>query len=101
MFIDFLISNEVQIFGYEANGMFPARISTFQNLGDSGKIDGWEVMSEQAKYLVPLPYNTPWFGEFETELKDVFIRVARKEVPAEKAIKDLAAFQQALKKEYE
>jgi ABC-type glycerol-3-phosphate transport system substrate-binding protein len=101
MFIDFLISNNVQLFGYEANGMFPARVSTFEELGNSGKIDGWEVMSEQAKYLVPLPYNTPWFAEFETELKDVLIRVARKEVAADKAIKDLAAFQQTLKKEYE
>jgi len=101
MFIDFLISNDVQMFGYEANGMFPARISTFEGLGNSGKIDGWEVMSEQAKFLVPLPYNTPWFSEFETELIDVLIRVARKEVAADKAIKDLASFQRELKKEYE
>ncbi len=101
LFIDFLTSNEVQMFGYEANGMFPARVSTFEGLGNSGKIDGWEVMSEQAKYLVPLPYNTPWFSEFETELIDVLIRVARQEVAAEKAIKDLADFQRELKKEYE
>ncbi len=100
-FIEFMISEEVQNFGYEANGMFPALTSLFQDLGNSGKIEGWEVMSEQADYLVPLPYNTPWFAEFETELKDVLIRVAREEVTAEDAIKNLADFQRTLKAEYE
>lgn len=101
MFIEFLISEEVQRFGYEANGMFPALISLFNDLGNSGQIEGWEVMAEQAEYLVPLPYNTPWFAEFETELKEVLVSVARKEIGAEQAIADLAAFQQELKKEYE
>jgi len=101
MFVEFLISEEVQRYGYEANGMFPALNSLFQDLGNAGEIDGWEVMSEQSKHLFPLPYNTPWFAEFETELKSVLIRVARKEVPAEKAIKDLADYQRELKKEYE
>jgi len=100
-FIEFMISDEVQKFGYEANGMFPAQIALFEDLGNNGKIEGWKVMSEQAKHLVPLPYNTPWFAEFETELQDSLLRVARKEVSAEQAIKDLAAFQQELKKEYE
>jgi len=100
-FVEFLISEDVQRFGYEANGMFPAQIALFEELGNSGQIEGWEVMAEQAKYLVPLPYNTPWFAEFETELKEVLISVARKEVSAEQAIDELAAFQQELKKEYE
>lgn len=100
-FIDFLISEDVQRFGYESNGMFPALISLFEDLGEAGDIEGWEVMSEQAKYLIPLPYNTPWFAEFETELKEVLISVAREEVSAEEAIQDLAAFQQELKAEYE
>lgn len=100
-FIEFMLSEEAQLFGYEGNGMFPAEKSVFKALGDEGKIEGWDAMSQQAEYVTPLPYNTPWFGEFETELKNSLLRVARGEVDVEKAIADLGDFTRALQREYE
>ena len=100
-FIEFMLSEDAQMFEYTGNGMFPAEKSVFDSLGDQGLIEGWESMSEQAKYVVPLPYNTPWFGEFETELKNSLLRVAREEVDVETAIADLGTFTRELQKEYE
>lgn len=100
-FIEFMISEEAQLFGYEGNGMFPANKQIFADLGSQGKIDGWDAMSSQAEYVIPLPYNTPWFAEFETELKNSLIRAAKGEVDVDKTIKDLGDFTRALQKEYE
>ncbi len=100
-FIEFMITEEVQLFTYETIGMFPALKSLFQRLGAEGKIDGFEVMSEQAKYLIPLPYNTPWYSEFNTEATNALVRAARGEQSVDQAIKALADFQRKLKKEYE
>ena len=100
-FIEFMLTEAAQMHGYEANGMFPAEKSVFKALGDKGMIDGWEAMSEQGEYVIPLPYNTPWFGEFETELKNSLLRAARGEVEVEAAIADLGDFTRALQKEYE
>ncbi|NOY08553.1 MAG: extracellular solute-binding protein [Spirochaetes bacterium] len=100
-FINFMISEETQKFMYTTNGMFPALKSLFKQLGDQGKIEGYKVMAEQAKYVTTLPYSTPWFSEFETELTNSLIRVARKEQTVDEAIKALAAYQKKLKKEYE
>ena len=57
-------------------------------------------MAEQAKYVIPLPYNTPWFAEFETELKNSLLRAAKGEVDVDKAIKDLGDFTRSLQAEY-
>lgn len=100
-FIEFMLSEPVQLYSYEGSGMFPAEKSVFESLGRQGRIEGWEAMSAQSEYVVPLPYNTPWFVEFETELKDSFLRAARGEVSAEKAITDLGTFTRELQKEYE
>ena len=100
-FIEFMISEEVQLYTYETHGMFPALKDLFQRLGAEGKIDGFETMSEQAKYLIPLPYNTPWYSEFNSEATKALVRAARGEQTADQAIKALADYQRKLKKEYE
>ncbi len=100
-FIEFMLSKDAQMYCYEGNGMFPAEKSVFKSLGDSGLIDGWEAMAEQSEYVKPLPYSTPWFGEFEIELKNSLLRVARGEVDADTAIADLGDFTRELQKEYE
>ena len=100
-FVEFMLTEAAQMHGYEANGMFPAEKSVFKSLGDKGMIDGWNSMSEQSEYVIPLPYNTAWFGEFETELKDSLLRVARGDVEVETAIADLGDFTRKLQKEYE
>jgi ABC-type glycerol-3-phosphate transport system substrate-binding protein len=100
-FIEFMISDEVQLNTYETNGMFPALRSLFQRLGSEGKIDGYETMAEQAKYLIPLPYNTPWYAEFNNEATNALVRTARGEQTADQAIMALAEYQRKLKLEYE
>ncbi len=99
-FIEFMVTEEPQLFSYEGNGMFPSNKQVFADLGAQGKIDGWDAMSEQAKYVIPLPYSTPWFAEFETELKNSLIRAAKGEVDVNKAIEDLGDFTRALQAEY-
>ena len=101
MFIEFMISDASQRYSYTTNGLFPGNTATADDLGNNNQIEGYDVLAEQAKYVVPLPHNTPWFPEFETELDAALLRVARGEVSSEKAIADLAEFQRNLKKEYE
>jgi len=99
-FIEFMVSEEPQLFSYEGNGMFPSNKQVFADLGAQGKIDGWDAMEAQAKYVIPLPYNTPWFAEFETELKNSLIRVAKGEVDVDKSILALGDFTRKLQAEY-
>ena len=100
-FIEFMIGEEVQLNTYDTHGMFPALRSLFQRLGNEGKIDGYETMAEQAKYLIPLPYNTPWYAEFNNEATNALVRAARGEQTVDVAIKALAEYQRKLKQEYE
>ena len=75
--------------------------SLFEKRGAEGQIEGYKVMAEQAKYLVPLPYNTPWYSEFNTEATNALVRAARGEQTVDQAIQALAEYQRKVKKEYE
>ena len=101
MFIEFMLSDDVQTYAYTANGMYPASKSTLANLGSSNQIDGSEEIREQAKYLRQLPYDKPWFAEFEAEARDALVRAASGNIHSERALLALAAFQKDLKKRYE
>ncbi|MEW5814749.1 MAG: extracellular solute-binding protein [Spirochaetota bacterium] len=100
-FIEFMITEEIQMYTYLTHGMFPALKSLFKRLGDEGKIQGYKTMAQQAEYLVTLPYNTPWYAEFNTEATNALVRAARGEQTVDQAIKALADFQRKVKKEYE
>ena len=100
-FIEFMTAEKTQIVTYETQGMFPARKATFEKLGADGKIDGFNAMQEQAKYLISLPYHTPWFSEFNTEATKALVRAAKDEQSVEEAIKALAKFTRDLQEEYE
>ncbi len=100
-FIEFMISEETQAFMFKTHGMFPALRSLFEKLGAEGQIEGYDAMAKQAKYLVPLPYNTPWYSEFNTEATNALVRAARGEQTVDQAIQALAEYQRKVKKEYE
>lgn len=100
-FIEFMTTEDVQIAMYTEQGMFPARKATFEKLGAEGKVDGFETMKEQAKYLLSLPYHTPWFSEFNTEATKALVRAAQGEQTAEEAVKALGEFTRDLQEEYE
>ena len=73
----------------------------FQALGDADAIEGFEAMDEQAKYIVTIPYDQPWYIEFEKEAEQLMLRAARGEQAPEDALAELAEFARELKAEYE
>ena len=99
-FIDWFTSEKVQMYLYKAYGMFPANKAVFEKLGKEGKIEGYDVMAKQARYVRALPYHASWYTEFENEANNVIKKVARGEVSPEKAVKHLADFVRKLKMEY-
>ncbi|MDN5338356.1 MAG: multiple sugar transport system substrate-binding protein [Thermotogaceae bacterium] len=100
-FIKWFTTEKVQSYLYDAYGMFPANKEVFDKLGEQGKIEGYEVMAEQMKYVRYLPYHVPWYTEFETEANEIIKKVAREEMTPEAAVKHLADFWRELKEEYE
>jgi multiple sugar transport system substrate-binding protein len=100
-FIEFMTTEDVQISIYNDQGMFPARKTTLEKLGDEGKVDGFEIMKEQAQYVIGLPYYTPWFSEFNTEATKALVRAAKGEQSPEEAVKALGEFTRELQEEYE
>ena len=100
-FIEWFTSDKVQRYLYEAYGMFPANKEVFEALGREGKIEGYDVMAEQMKYVRYIPYYVPWYTEFENEANNVIKKVARGEVSPEDAVKHLADFWRELKEEYQ
>jgi multiple sugar transport system substrate-binding protein len=99
--VEFLTKDAMQMHLFTANGLFPANNAVFTRLGQEGKIDGFEVMNEQSKHLASLPYNQPWYIEFEQEATQAMLRVARGEQTSQAALAALGNFARALKAEYE
>lgn len=100
-FIVWFTKSEVQKYLYGAYGMFPANKAAFAALGEAGKIEGFDVMAEQAKFVHPIPYQAPWYTEFESETNDTIKRMVRDEISPEEAVDHLANYVYELKKEYE
>ena len=99
--IEFFGGEDMQRFLFDANGLFPASTSVFQALGDADAIDGFAAMSEQAKYIVTIPYDQPWYIEFEKQAEQLMLRAARGTQSPADALAELAAFARELKAEYE
>ena len=99
--IEFFAGQDMQRYLFDANGLFPASTAVFQALGDADAIEGFEAMDEQAKYIVTIPYDQPWYIEFEKEAEQLMLRAARGEQAPEDALVELAAFARELKAEYE
>ena len=100
-FMVWFTKEEVQKYLYDAYGMFPANKGAFAALGEAGKIEGFDVMAEQAKFLRPIPYQAPWYTEFESETNDTIKRMTRDEISPEEAVDHLANYVSELRKEYE
>jgi len=99
-FIVWFTREKVQKFLYDAYGMFPANKAAFAVLGKEGRIEGFDVMAEQAKFVRPIPYQAPWYTEFESETNDKIKRMVRDEISPEEAVEHLANLVYELKKEY-
>ena len=99
--IEFLTQDRMQRHLFDANGLFPANTEVFDELGDAGAIEGFEVMAEQSRHLTSLPYDQPWYIEFEKEAEQTMLRVARGEESAPDALAYLGQFARDLKAEFE
>lgn len=99
--IEFFTKEQMQRHLFDANGLFPASKEVFEALGDADLIQGFATMNEQSKYLDSLPYNQPWYIEFEKEAEQTMLRVARGEQTAQDALVYLGDFARNLKAEYE
>lgn len=99
--IQFFTEDAMQRHLFDANGLFPANVDVFSELGDAGEIEGFDVMNEQAQYIKSIPYDQPWYIEWETEAEQTMLRVARGDQNAEEAIEDMADHARELKAEYE
>lgn len=101
LLIDFLTQDMMQRHLFTANGLFPANLDTFAALGDEGVIEGFDEMAEQGNHIVSLPYDQPWYIEFENEATQAMIRVAMGDVSSTDALEDLGQFARDLIAEYE
>ncbi|MFP4485029.1 MAG: extracellular solute-binding protein [Spirochaetaceae bacterium] len=99
--IEFFTESGMQNYLFTANGLFPANEDVFRELGDSGAVDGWDVMQEQAQYIKSIPYDQPWYLEFQQEIEQTMLRVARGEQTTDAALKHLGDYARELKAEYE
>ncbi|GFP32350.1 N,N'-diacetylchitobiose transport system substrate-binding protein [Candidatus Hakubella thermalkaliphila] len=99
-FIEWFTTDKVQLSLYDDFGMFPASKSSFARLGEEGKIEGYELMTEQAKYVWAIPYDALWFPEFDVEVTETVKRVVRGEITPQAGIDYLAEYVLRLKKEY-
>ncbi len=99
--VDFLTKDMMQRHLFSANGLFPANLDTFAALGNENAIEGYEEMAEQGKHIVSLPYDQPWYIEFEKEVEQSMLRVARGDQSTAAALKELGNFARDLKAEYE
>lgn len=77
--IEFLTQDLMQRHLFSANGLFPANQNTFAALGNENAIEGYEEMARQGQHIVSLPYDQPWYIEFEKEAEQLMLRVARGE----------------------
>jgi len=108
--VKLLVSPEVMIDIWNLYGVVPARKSVREYLATMEgplKLEGLDVINEQAKYFVPipgkgnaLPYFEPWFGEFEQRVIDMMIAAGRLEISPEQAVNTLAEEVYRLKKKY-
>ena len=76
-------------------------MEVFGSLGREGAIEGFSVMNEQAKYIVSIPYDQPWYIEFEKEAEQAMLRAARGDQSVADALSELGDFARDLKAEYE
>ena len=99
--IEFLTRDLMQRHLFTANGLFPSNMETFTALGQENAIEGFGEMAEQGQYIASLPYDQPWYIEFEKEVEQFMLRVARGEMSSAEALSKLGVFARELKVEYE
>lgn len=99
-FIEWYTSPENQVAIYDAFGLYPSRSEVAAQLNEEGKIEGYDVIVEQADFRNELPRQTLWWGPFTEAVSSAIFEAASTGGDADAVIDDLAAEWNELKAEY-
>jgi multiple sugar transport system substrate-binding protein len=100
-FIQWYISPENQVAIYNAVGLYPSRTSVADQLNADGKIDGFDVITEQSAHINELPRYTLWWGPFTQKVSEAILEAAQSGTSADDVIAGLAQEWNDLKEEYQ
>jgi multiple sugar transport system substrate-binding protein len=100
-FIEWYTAPENQLAIYDAFGLYPSRSAVAAQLNEEGKIEGYDVIIDQAQYVDELPREALWWGPFSEAVSSAILEAASTGGDADAVIDSLAQTWNDLKAEYE
>ncbi len=100
-FIEWYTSPENQQAIFEAYGLYPSRPDVAAALNETGAIEGYDVIVEQAQYLNELPRQALWWGPFANAVDEQILLGIQNGSSADEVIDAIAAEWNDLRSEYE
>jgi multiple sugar transport system substrate-binding protein len=93
-FIDWYIGKETQIAIFNKVGNLPANLNALDEIQKSGKLNGGDVMVEQAKSIVsPFPVGVPsWYAEYSTTFQNLVNAMVQGSTTPEKVADQMEIF---------
>jgi multiple sugar transport system substrate-binding protein len=99
-FIKWYVNPDMQTAIYNAVGLYPSRTSVADALNKAGKIEGADLIIEQAKHVNELPRYVVWWGPFAQKVSEAVLQAAQKGTDADQVIDAIAKQWNDLKAEY-
>jgi multiple sugar transport system substrate-binding protein len=99
-FIEWYTSPENQVAIFDAFGLYPSRPAVAEQLNTEGKIQGYDVIVEQAQYVDELPREVLWWGPFTQAVSAAILEAASTGGDANAVIDSLAEEWNTLKSEF-
>ncbi|MEX1334525.1 MAG: extracellular solute-binding protein [Candidatus Limnocylindrales bacterium] len=100
-FIEWYTGPENQQAIFEAYGLYPSRPDVAAALNESGAIEGYDVIVEQAQYLNELPRQALWWGPFANAVDEQILLGIENESSADEIVDAIAEEWNSLRSEYE
>jgi multiple sugar transport system substrate-binding protein len=100
-FIEWYLTPENQTAIFDGFGLYPSRPAVADALNAEGKIAGYDIIVEQAKYRNELPRYTLWWGPFTETVSEQILTAAQTGGDANAVIDTLAEEWNTLKAEFE
>jgi multiple sugar transport system substrate-binding protein len=99
-FIEWYTSPEHQVAIYDAFGLYPSRPAVAEQLNAEGKIQGYDVIVEQAQYVDELPREVLWWGPFTEAVSSAILEAATSGSDPDAVVDALAEEWNTLKSEF-
>jgi len=99
-FITWYVSPENQRAIYKAVGLVPSRKSVQQALNAEGAIQGFDVMTAQAKYVHQLPRTVKWWGPWTQNVTEAIRKATQGQLTPDAAVDAIAKRWNELKTQY-